>query len=81
MLLAKCFKLILGWVHIPIKDIRERPIRMFMMQIAVTSNHQNGRDTHMRQIKIHSPMEGQNIGIGKNFKFSTVACQQYATIR
>ncbi|KAH1019888.1 hypothetical protein HUJ04_009639 [Dendroctonus ponderosae] len=26
------------------------------IQLAVTSNHQNGRDTHMRQIKIHSPM-------------------------
>lgn len=52
-----------------------------MIQIAVTSNHQNGRDTHMRQIKIHSPTEGQNIA-GENFcNFSTVACQQFATIR
>ncbi|KAK9700502.1 Anaphase-promoting complex, subunit 10 (APC10) [Popillia japonica] len=30
-----------GWVHIPIKDINEKPVRMFMIQIAVTSNHQN----------------------------------------
>ncbi|KAG8034095.1 hypothetical protein G9C98_008576 [Cotesia typhae] len=46
-----------GWVIIPIKDINDRPIRTFMIQIAVISNHQNGRDTHMRQIKIHSPAQ------------------------
>lgn len=39
---------------IPIKDVRGLPVRTFMKQIAVISNHQNGRDTHMRQIKIHS---------------------------
>lgn len=73
--------LIVGWVHIPIKDIREKPIRMFMIQIAVTSNHQNGRDTHMRQIKIHSPTEGQNISVNNFCNFSTVDFQQFATIR
>lgn len=41
-----------GWVQIPTVDIRDRPIRTFMIQIAVISNHQNGRDTHMRQIKV-----------------------------
>ncbi|XP_018331827.1 anaphase-promoting complex subunit 10-like [Agrilus planipennis] len=70
-----------GWVHIPIKDIRDKPIRVFMIQIAVTSNHQNGRDTHMRQIKIHSPVEGLGIAMDNFAKFSSVACQQYATIR
>lgn len=70
-----------GWVHIPIKDIRDNPVRMFMIQIAVTSNHQNGRDTHMRQIKIHSPTEGQNITVDNFCKFSTVSLQKFATIR
>ncbi|GFG34135.1 hypothetical protein Cfor_08139 [Coptotermes formosanus] len=70
-----------GWVLIPIKDIHEKPIRTFMIQIAVISNHQNGRDTHMRQIKIHSPMEFRGIGINEFGNFVTVACQQYSCIR
>ncbi|UYV79952.1 ANAPC10 [Cordylochernes scorpioides] len=41
-----------GWVVIPLKG----PVQTFLVQIAVLSNHQNGRDTHMRQIKIHSPV-------------------------
>ncbi|PSN57276.1 Anaphase-promoting complex subunit 10 [Blattella germanica] len=70
-----------SWVLIPIKDIHEKPIRTFMIQIAVISNHQNGRDTHMRQIKIHSPMECRGIGIEEYGNFVTVACQQYSYIR
>lgn len=68
-------------MHIPIKDIREKPVRMFMIQIAVISNHQNGRDTHMRQIKIHSPTEGRGIAMDAFANFTTLKCQQYSTIR
>lgn len=74
----------LGWVYIPIRDTQNKPIRVFMIQIAVTGNHQNGRDTHMRQIKIHSPTEGQRVsifGLDIPCNFSTVAFQQHATIR
>ncbi|XP_066139541.1 anaphase-promoting complex subunit 10-like isoform X2 [Euwallacea fornicatus] len=70
-----------GWVHVPIRDIRDRPIRVFMIQIAVTSNHQNGRDTHMRQIKIHSPIDSQGIRIDLLGTSSMVEFQQHATIR
>ncbi|GFN77763.1 anaphase-promoting complex subunit 10 [Plakobranchus ocellatus] len=45
-----------GWVCIPLKDSHDKPIRTFMIQIAVLSNHQNGRDTHIRRIKIRSPV-------------------------
>lgn len=48
-----------GWVVIPVKDMGYKPIRTFMIQIAVISNHQNGRDTHIRQIRIHSPVENR----------------------
>ena len=72
-----------GWVVIPIKDINERPIRTFMLQIAVISNHQNGRDTHMRQIKVHSPATDV-VGPPAFYlpgEFLTNEFQQYATIR
>ena len=26
-----------------------------MLQIAILSNHQNGRDTHVRQVKLYGP--------------------------
>lgn len=52
-----------------------------MIQIAVTNNHQNGRDTHMRQIKIHSPTENTGAVLDNFWNFSTVEFQQHATIR
>ncbi|XP_012279713.1 anaphase-promoting complex subunit 10 [Orussus abietinus] len=72
-----------GWVICPIKDISDRPIRTFMIQIAVVSNHQNGRDTHIRQIKIHSPAQ-DNPGPQATHvtgQFLTNEFQRYATIR
>ncbi|ALC41070.1 Apc10, partial [Drosophila busckii] len=72
-----------GWVQIPIKDGNVKSIRTFMLQIAVISNHQNGRDTHMRQIRVHAPCSGE----GKHYplelfgKFATVDFQKFATIR
>lgn len=34
---------------------RDTFVNTFMLQIAVISNHLNGRDTHVRQIKIYGP--------------------------
>ena len=31
------------------------PVRAYVLQIAVLSNHQNGRDTHIRQVKLFGP--------------------------
>lgn len=70
-----------GWVQIPVKDIRDKPIRTFMIQIAVISNHQNGRDTHMRQIRVHSPIQGRKYPLEGIGKFTTIDFQQYSTIR
>lgn len=50
-----------GWVKIPLKDLNDRLVRSFMVQIAVLSNHQQGRDTHLRQIKIYSPVVNQPV--------------------
>ncbi|EMP25915.1 Anaphase-promoting complex subunit 10 [Chelonia mydas] len=51
-----------GWIHVPLTDSHKKPIRTFMIQIAVLANHQNGRDTHMRQIKVYTPVEESSIG-------------------
>lgn len=70
-----------GWVMIPLNTSDEKPIRTFMVQIAVISNHQNGRDTHMRQIKIHSPVEDCTVSCLKGMNFTSVDCSQYSCIR
>lgn len=56
-------------------------VRAFMIQIAVLSNHQNGRDTHLRHIKIHSPVCDATGSTRRQPTFTTVDIQQYATIR
>ena len=30
-------------------------LRAYMLQVVVLSNHQNGRDTHIRQLKVFGP--------------------------
>ncbi|KAK6291632.1 hypothetical protein J4Q44_G00374160 [Coregonus suidteri] len=68
-----------GWIHIPLLDTVNNPIRTFMIQIAVLANHQNGRDTHMRQIKVYTPVEESSIG--KFPRCTTVDFMMYRTIR
>jgi len=69
-----------GWVQIFLKDIRDRPIRTFMIQLAVLSNHQNGRDTHLRQIRIHSPVENMPVAAYPG-SFTSAACKKLAFSR
>lgn len=70
-----------GWVSVPVSGPQSRTLRAFMVQIAVISNHQNGRDTHMRQIKIHSPIEGRCFALEQFGQFATIDFQKYMTIR
>ncbi|KAF9682272.1 hypothetical protein SADUNF_Sadunf05G0091600 [Salix dunnii] len=46
-----------GWVYLSLSgnDPRETFVNTYMLQIAVLSNHLNGRDTHGRQIKVYGP--------------------------
>uniref|UniRef100_A0A3Q3FVZ5 Anaphase-promoting complex subunit 10 n=2 Tax=Percomorphaceae TaxID=1489872 RepID=A0A3Q3FVZ5_9LABR len=64
-----------------LQEIRRtnEPISTFMIQIAVLANHQNGRDTHMRQIKVYTPVEESSIG--KFPRCTTVDFMMYRTIR
>lgn len=42
----------MGWCDI----IFDEPIRTFHLQICVIHNHQNGKDTHIRQVRVFSPV-------------------------
>eukprot|EP00047_Mylnosiga_fluctuans_P014762 m.40958 g.40958 ORF g.40958 m.40958 type:complete len:177 (-) comp5644_c0_seq3:144-674(-) len=43
-----------GWIEIALQS-PEKPVRAFLVQLAVLSNHQNGRDTHIRLVDIFTP--------------------------
>uniref|UniRef100_UPI00358F7319 anaphase-promoting complex subunit 10-like isoform X1 n=1 Tax=Myxine glutinosa TaxID=7769 RepID=UPI00358F7319 len=68
-----------GWVHIPLEDPGGKPLRTFMIQMAVLANHQNGRDTHLRQVRVYTPAE--EMSLGNLPRFTTTDCLKYSTIR
>ncbi|XP_040568116.1 anaphase-promoting complex subunit 10 isoform X2 [Lepeophtheirus salmonis] len=70
-----------GWIQIPLKDLSERSVRAFMVQIAVIANHQQGRDTHLRQIRIHSPLEERPVTTAEYSSWSTPDCLQYTCFK
>merc|ERR1712080_102245 len=70
-----------GWIVIPLRVLNEKLVRTFMVQIAVIQNHQQGRDTHMRQIKVHSPVHNKIVSAADFTEFSTSDLKQFAFLR
>lgn len=58
-------------------------VRTHFVQLAVLSNHQNGRDTHIRQIQVYGPRSGARLGCAEacHMRLQTHAMQQFASIR
>ncbi|CAI0392291.1 unnamed protein product [Linum tenue] len=70
-----------GWVYISLSgnDPRETFVNTFMLQIAVISNHLNGRDTHVRQIKVYGPRP--NPIPHQPFQFTSTEFITYSSVR
>jgi anaphase-promoting complex subunit 10 len=51
------------------------------VQIEIKENQHNGRDTHIRQVKIFSPRETKTSGSQFPPMFETVECSQSQTLR
>lgn len=75
-----------GWVRIRLD--RERGavspyLRAYFIQIAVLANHQNGRDTHVRQIKIFGPRRDQARALGRSLQldFKSPKFTAYSSVR
>lgn len=64
-----------GWTAIHVENGKSRPVRIYMLQIAIVANHQNGRDTHLRQIRIHAPVENSKE------KFTSITFKKYDNLR
>jgi len=77
-----------GWVYVNIGDpsgFDERSvIRTHFLQIEVLAMHQNGRDTHIRQVKVFGPRHGavhRMLYPSAEGKFSSVDFTQFSCIR
>lgn len=44
-----------GWCTVPLSTDAHACVRAFVVQVAVLANHQNGRDTHLRQVRVYGP--------------------------
>lgn len=54
-------------------------VRAHMLQIVIHTNHQNGRDSHVRQVKVLGPT--QQVSGGDTPRFSSTAFRMYEEIR
>jgi len=72
-----------GWMNISLDDkISGEHIRAFIIQIAILGNHQNGRDTHLRQIKLFAPkVTTYHVKMPSIEQFSSTLLKQYSCIR
>ncbi|KAM0755117.1 anaphase-promoting complex, subunit 10 [Meredithblackwellia eburnea MCA 4105] len=57
----------------------DEPIRASLLQIAIISNHLNGKDTHVRGVQVFAPRQPQ-VSMGL-MPFTTTAYKMHETIR
>ncbi|CAI5742291.1 unnamed protein product [Peronospora destructor] len=70
-----------GWISIPLhtgEGSEQTPLRTFFLQIVIQAMHQNGRDTHIRQVKIYAPREANvldwTIPVASTPQFAAYSC-------
>ena len=56
-------------------------LKTFFLQIAILRNHQSGRDTHVRQIKVFGPRHEATSVQGGRVKFGNLDFASYCSIR
>jgi len=70
-----------GWVKVKVEGKRPGEVlRAHFLQIAIIANHQNGKDTHMRQIKVFGPRRLPLTSLQVP-DFASTEYSQYATVR
>ncbi|KAJ3070759.1 Anaphase-promoting complex subunit 10 [Podochytrium sp. JEL0797] len=58
-----------GWIAVDLRDeVTGHPLHVHLIQIVVLMNHQNGKDTHMRQIQLFAPQKKSDL---EEIPFST----------
>lgn len=74
----------IGWIPLQLyldTDVTKY-LRTHLIQIQILSMHQNGRDTHIRQVKIFGPRSSPKVmGNYSLDMFNSIEMQQYALLR
>ena len=72
-----------GWVLIPLThpDTQLPYIKAFRMEVVILANHQNGRDTHVRQLRVFGPRTDQVKALGFPISFTSLEFNQVAFVR
>ncbi|KAL4423220.1 hypothetical protein ABPG77_000012 [Micractinium sp. CCAP 211/92] len=72
-----------GWVvvRLPPDDQPEAYLKGFMLQVAVIANHQNGRDTHIRQVRVFGPRAEPTRSLGHEVSCTSPQMAAYCTVR
>eukprot|EP00889_Picochlorum_renovo_P005578 jgi/Picre1/32608/NNA_007954.t1 len=71
-----------GWIVLPIasEEHPEKPVTGRILQITILVNHQNGRDTHVRQVRVFGSRGDQSTG-SHAVSWMTTDATMYATCR
>jgi anaphase-promoting complex subunit 10 len=72
-----------GWVHVRLQQpgaagAPPRSLQTFLLQLVVATNHQNGRDTHIRQMRVFGPRRDQ---VEARLRGEGEAFREYAVVR
>mmetsp|Transcript_4027 Transcript_4027/g.5882 ORF Transcript_4027/g.5882 Transcript_4027/m.5882 type:complete len:184 (+) Transcript_4027:469-1020(+) len=77
-----------GWVYIPVGEIcnhgGQGVLRAHFLQVEVLAMHQNGRDTHIRQVKVFGPRQSaahRMLHPATEGGFSSIEFSQFSCIR
>eukprot|EP00287_Rhodomonas_sp_CCMP768_P008166 CAMPEP_0196737732 /NCGR_PEP_ID=MMETSP1091-20130531/15368_1 /TAXON_ID=302021 /ORGANISM="Rhodomonas sp., Strain CCMP768" /LENGTH=210 /DNA_ID=CAMNT_0042081623 /DNA_START=123 /DNA_END=755 /DNA_ORIENTATION=+ len=86
-----------GWLSVPLsrRDLshdnadpdhvpdQQPSLRAFMVQVAVLANHENGRDSHIRQVKVFGPrQQASGLGLAEGGGgFESIDFSMFSTIR
>lgn len=73
-----------GWTHIPFDEEQEiggKCLKTFLVRLLILANHQHGKDTHLRAVKIYSPMTTYSLNSGILGSFTSRKLQSEAVIR
>ncbi|CCU77479.1 Anaphase-promoting complex subunit 10 [Blumeria hordei DH14] len=56
-----------GWIHVALEDVGGgedgQTLKAFLLQLQILENHQNGKDTHVRGVRIYARNEAVSHGI------------------
>jgi len=77
-----------GWVTIPLEaaptdaGMTAVPLSAFFLQVAILTNHQNGRDTHVREVRVFGPRRTEMESIvGLPLKMGSTEFSMYAMLK